>query len=108
MNGDAEIHWTTYTYGRQELRVRAAAPGTLVLSEIDYPGWRATVNGEAASIRRIDGLLRGIEVPAGESQVEFRYLPLSILAGAAITLLSFLVAAGGLLLVRRPRIVVSG
>jgi hypothetical protein len=103
MNGDADIHWTKYSYDRQELHVRTATPGTLVLSEIDYPGWRASVNGGAATIRRMDGLLRGIEVPAGESQVEFQYAPRSILAGAAITILSLLAGFGGLLLVRPAR-----
>ena len=58
----------------------------LVLSENDYPGWRAYVDGAAASIVRVNYGLRGVLVPAGEHQVTFVYRPWSIIAGALISL----------------------
>ncbi len=67
----------------------------LVLSELYYPGWRATVNGSAAPIFRVDGALQGIEVPPGHSHVELTYRPMSAIAGLALTPLTFL-AVGAL------------
>lgn len=57
----------------------------LVLSEPWFPGWRATVDGKPAEVLRVDYLLRGIVLPAGEHTVELRFRPLSLLIGAAIS-----------------------
>ena len=73
----------------------AAGAALLVLSEVYYPGWRATVNGRAAEIRKTDGGLRGIEVPRGPSRVVLKYVPVSFYAGAALSALT----VGGVLLV---------
>jgi hypothetical protein len=72
------------------VQVQAASPALLVLSETHYPGWRAKVNGEAAPIHQVNGLLRGVVVGEGLSEVEMEYRPRSVLAGAALSLLSFL------------------
>ena len=64
------------------LRVNALAAGLLVLSDIDYPGWKAFVDGIPTPIYRADYLCRGVYVPAGEHTVEFVYAPLSFRLGA--------------------------
>ncbi len=79
-----EVHFERYQADRLELRVRAASRGLLVLSEVDYPGWQATVNGSPARIHKVDALLRGVVVPAGESRVTLRYLPRSVVTGAIL------------------------
>jgi hypothetical protein len=61
--------------------VNATTPGLLVVSELWYPGWRATVNGEAVAIIRTNSALRGLVVPAGESTVELWFAPDSWRAG---------------------------
>lgn len=78
-----------YRADRLELTVRSQAPGVLVLSEVYYPGWRATVNGQPTSISKVNGLLRGVVVPTGESKVAFWYAPRSVLIGAIISSLTF-------------------
>ena len=78
-----------------DLSVRASGRGLLVLSEFDYPGWTATVNGRAARVWKVDGMLRGIVVPGGESSVSLRYRPASIFVGAGMTLAMF---GGGLVM----------
>lgn len=87
------VSWKTYQPNRLELRVRSERPGLLVLSEADYPGWEAEVNGQPTPIQRVNGLLRGVMVPAGSSQVIFRYSPLWLPIGGGLTLAAF---AGGL------------
>jgi len=85
-----DVAFQSHRANRIELTTRAHSRGLLVLSEVYYPGWQATVNGRPAGMVRVDGLFRGIVVPPGESRVVLRYRPRSILAGALLTLLAFL------------------
>jgi len=85
---------TDYGATRVQVRVRARSRGLLVLSEVDYPGWRARVNGAPAAIHRVDGLLRGIVVPPGESMAALRYVPGSVLAGGILSLISLIGVVG--------------
>ncbi|NOH12800.1 MAG: YfhO family protein [Chloroflexi bacterium] len=60
-------------------------PGWLVLGDIDYPGWFATVDGEPVRIFQADFLFRGVIVPDGNHMVEFKYKPLSFELGAILS-----------------------
>lgn len=57
------------------LTVQAAQPGYLILNDAYYPGWEATVNGEAVPVYRANAMFRAVAVPVGESDVIFRYAP---------------------------------
>ncbi len=72
------------------LDVKAAADGVLVLSEVAYPGWRVFVDGERVPMVRAYYTLRAVCVPAGTHQVTFSFLPISLIIGAAITVLAWL------------------
>ena len=55
------------------------------MSEIYYPaGWRASVGGESAPIHRVNYLLRGVAVPAGEHEVVMQFNPTAHTAGVWI------------------------
>lgn len=74
------VRWDEYSSARLRLRVSAPAPDTLILSEIAYPGWVATVNGAPVAIGRTAtigpaAIFRSIPIPAGTSTVELRYRP---------------------------------
>jgi hypothetical protein len=69
-----------------DLRVRCQSDKFLVLSDIFYPGWQATIDGKPAAILCTDYLLRGVEIPKGDHQVEFRFESRTIQAGAAVSL----------------------
>jgi len=71
------------------VRVNAANGGTLVLSELYYPGWEARVNGKPQRIDEVHGGLRGIAVPQGESLVIVDYEPVSVMLGAILSILTF-------------------
>jgi hypothetical protein len=81
--------------------------GLLMLSEVYYPGWRATVDGEPAPILRADVALRAVPVRAGQHQVEMVYDPWSVKIGIGVTVAT-LAAAGLLMLVARERAGVQG
>lgn len=99
-SGVVEI--TSYEPMRIVLRADAPTDGFLVLSELDYPGWRATVDGEAVPILRADYLLRAIPLRAGvHEEIEFQYAPASFTLGWIVTLLSGAAVAVGLIVLRR-------
>lgn len=59
-----------------EYEVDATEGGLVVFSEVFYPkGWKASINGNNASIIRTNYLLRGIEVPQGISTVIMQFEP---------------------------------
>jgi len=66
-------------------RARLSRPGLLITRDPWYPGWRVTVNGRPAPLRRADGVLMAVYLPAGESEVVFRFRPISFYIGAVIS-----------------------
>ncbi len=76
------------------LVVQANGPGTLVLSEVAYPGWQARVNGRRVALETVEGLLRAVPVGAGVQEVELYYRPLSVLIGGLLTLVGVTVVLG--------------
>jgi hypothetical protein len=97
------VRFRSYEAGSMALDVNASGTGLLVLSEMYYPGWQATVNGRDAEIRKADGAFRGILVPRGASLVELRYVPVTAYAGAAMSLgMAGCILLGWFLVRRRP------
>jgi hypothetical protein len=86
---------------KQIFSVDAACRGLLIDADAYYPGWRATVDGNAAQLLEVYGALRGVVVPAGHHTVELRYRPRSVILGGLITLAGFI--ALGLLFSRWPK-----
>jgi hypothetical protein len=76
---------TDVTPNRLGVESNLETPGLLVLSEVNYPGWTATVNGTATSIIETDGVLRGVALPGGQSRVEMSYQPLSLSVGGVLS-----------------------
>ncbi len=72
-----------------ELTARAQSRGLLVLSEVYYPGWRATVNSKDARISEVDGALRGVVIPRGESRIALWYSPRSFWLGSLVSMAAF-------------------
>jgi hypothetical protein len=76
----------TETPGSVTVATDGETPALLVLADLAYPGWRAEVDGRAAVVRTVDGVLRGVAVPAGAHVVTFRYRPSSLWLGAVLSL----------------------
>ena len=66
----------------------------MILSEIYYPGWRASVDDAPVRLIRADGLLRGIPVPEGHHTVRVWYAPSTVRLGLLISALTLVVVIG--------------
>jgi hypothetical protein len=76
--------------GRVTARVKASGPMLAVLSDRWYPGWRVTVNGTETAVLRANGVFRAVVVPAGVSELDFRFSPGSVRLGAAFSAVGLL------------------
>ena len=68
---------TGYEANQLTYDVQSAKGGVVVFSEIYYPGWTCTIDGEKADIARADYVLRAIRVPAGKHKVILTFKPQS-------------------------------
>lgn len=65
--------------------VASGANALLSLSLPDYPGWRATLNGEPAQILRAYAGLSAVEIPPGQHELVLSFAPASYALGALIS-----------------------
>jgi len=78
--------------------VQTDAPRLFVASEIHYPaGWNAYLDGEEVPIHRVNYLLRGVHVPAGEHTLTMRFEPAVHRYGTWVAASSTVVVYGGVL-----------
>lgn len=105
---EQSVEVVSYEDDRLSLRVSASDDVLLVTSELAYPGWEASVDGERAELVRVNTAFRGVVVPAGSHRVAFVYRPLPGRIGLALALgglvLSVLLAAPRSLSWRRGKI----
>jgi O-antigen/teichoic acid export membrane protein len=90
-NAAGEATITSYT-GRK-VDVQAAGPGLLVLTDNNFPGWKATVDGQPADVVTADYTFRGVPLPPGQHTVQFNFAPTSLIVGGLISALSLALMA---------------
>lgn len=88
---DAYARIVGYEPNRLTIETNADRPTVLVVSEMNYPGWMAMLDGVKTSIHQTDFLLRGVAVPAGKHTIEMSYRAPQARNGAILSLLSLCV-----------------
>jgi hypothetical protein len=91
-----------------KLDVYARRIGIVVVSDMYVPGWKAYVDGVEARPGRANYSLKGVVVPEGVHDVQFRYEPASVRIGALLSLtgscvLGLVAVIGNLGMLRRRR-----
>jgi hypothetical protein len=94
-----KVALTAASATRIALTVDTPRPGTVVLADSFYPGWRARVDGKEVEVLPVDAMFRAVPVEAGTHQVEFYYAPLSVRIGMYISLI-----AAGIVLIELRRV----
>lgn len=80
--GQVQVQAVTATPTHIALNTRAVQAGWLVMSELDFPGWTAEVDGVPLPIHRANGIFRAVCVPAGEHALTFRFHPWEMVSSA--------------------------
>lgn len=104
----ASVTIVSYEPNQLVYDVKSAKGGVVVFSEIYYPGWTATVDGNPVELGRVDYVLRALTVAPGQHKVELSFFPKSIdvtetIAYTALGLLLILLIIAVFLSYRRNR-----
>jgi uncharacterized membrane protein YfhO len=77
-----------------DYKFSAPSPQFAVFSEVYYPkGWNVFIDGTKANYVKTDYVLRGMYVPAGNHNIEFRFEPKSFYTGRLISIISNILVA---------------
>ncbi|MBQ9216454.1 MAG: YfhO family protein [Prevotella sp.] len=100
---------TSYEPNRLTYDVNTGKGGVLVFSEIYYPGWTATVDGQPAELGRVNYILRALNIQPGRHQVELAFFPKTVkttetIAYVAYVVLILLVIGAALMEWRRRKV----
>ncbi|PTX42926.1 membrane protein YfhO [Christiangramia gaetbulicola] len=85
----AKVELISYQPNELKYSFDADAKQFVVFSENYYqPGWQAYIDGEAAEHAQVNYVLRGMNVPAGEHEIVFKFEPEVVKTGSNIALIS--------------------
>ena len=101
MDSLAQIRLVDYRPNYLKYESSNGNDGFAVFSEMHYPsGWNAFIDGEPQEHYKVDYALRGMKVPAGQHEIEFKFEPEVVATGSQISLaanvLLGLIIIGGL------------
>lgn len=99
---------TAYQPNNLKYTVDSKNGGVVVFSEVYYPGWTATVDGQPAELGRVNYILRALKVKPGKHEVVLDFHPSSItttetIAYSALGVLVLVVIALVVVTVRRRK-----
>ena len=113
--GDAVTQDTTSTvdiksYEPNQLtyEVNSGKGGVVVFSEVYYPGWTATIDGEPTELGRVNYILRALNVKPGKHEVVLSFFPKSVdttetIAYTAYAILILVLAGAAFMAYRRKK-----
>lgn len=82
--GEGSVTLNDYQADEAKYTVDSKQGGLVVFSEVYYPGWVATIDGQETEIGRANYILRAINVPAGKHEVVFTFRPQTVKATEGI------------------------
>ena len=96
----ATVKLDKYEPNNLQYTVNSKNGGVVVFSEIYYPGWTATIDGQPAELGRVNYILRAVSVKPGKHTVVLDFHPTSIsttetIAYIAIVILLLVIAGAG-------------
>lgn len=92
---------TAEKYTPSEIILKTSKAGTIVLSEVYYPGWNVYIDGVKAEMIKEYGLLRAVNVDASEHTVRFVFEPTKYSIGYIVSFAAALGVAAFLFIKRK-------
>lgn len=89
-SGSASVEWLEDGANQIVLALDAPTDGYLVLNDIWYPGWQASLNGKNTEILHANHAMRAVKVPQGKHKLVFAYKPTSFKIGVLAAALAIL------------------
>lgn len=77
-SGNSVVKLTAYEPNQLAYDVESDKGGVLVFSEVYYPGWTATIDGQPAEVGRVNYILRAIHIAPGSHKVMLSFFPKSV------------------------------
>jgi Bacterial membrane protein YfhO len=71
-----------------KIQTQTVSPAFLILSDVNYPGWQVTIDGQSAPLLPVNYVQRGVQVPAGTHLVQFAFRPRIFRVGVAGTIIA--------------------
>ena len=94
-DSSATIQWLENLNDIVKYKSNSSSEQFAVFSEIFYDhGWNAYIDGKPAPYVKVDYILRGMSIPAGSHDIEFRFEPSSYKTGNMLMLIGSLLAYG--------------
>jgi len=93
-NGSGRVEIASYAPEKMVLDIDANAPMLVATSTTNWKGWRVEVDGASVPIVEYNRAFVSFGVVAGRHRAVMRYLPTSVIAGAAISVFSAIVTLG--------------
>jgi hypothetical protein len=69
----AKAEITEYAAKRVLVETRSSAPAVLLLNDRWHPNWQVRIDGQLVPLLRANFIMRGVQIPEGDHQVEFLY-----------------------------------
>ena len=92
------VKLTSYMSDRLTYDVNSSKGGVIVFSEVYYPGWTATVDGQPVELGRVNYLLRAVNVAPGKHKIELAFHPKSVTTTETIAYVAYAVLLLAILL----------
>jgi hypothetical protein len=90
---DSAVAWRLRSPDHLVLEVTLDRPGLLVVSQVWYRGWQASVDDRPAKLWRANGVLSGVYLEPGQHTVRLDYRPATLWIGIALSALGMLTCA---------------
>lgn len=85
------------------IKIKVKNPGTLILRDIYYPGWKVFIDGRQMPIEKYEGLFRSTKVDQANQTIIFKFLPNAFVYGAVISVVSWVISVTYLIYFQRKR-----
>ena len=85
----SQVELVSYAPNKLKYNVLSEKGGVVVFSEVYYPGWTATIDGQKAELGRVNYILRALNVEKGKHTIELAFDPQSVHTTEIIATISF-------------------